>query len=50
MKIGPLGTELFHADEHMERQTDTDMTKLTVTFPILGNRLKIIVLFLCYRC
>jgi hypothetical protein len=36
MKIFPVGAELFHADG----QTETNMTKLTVTFRDFANEPK----------
>jgi len=35
MKIRPVGTELFHADEQTDRRTD--MTKLIVAFQSFAN-------------
>jgi hypothetical protein len=35
IKMHPMGTELFHADARMDRQTH--MTKLTVTFRNFEN-------------
>jgi hypothetical protein len=40
MKIYPVGTELFHADGWMDRQTD--MTKFVVAFGNLANTPKTI--------
>jgi len=37
MKIRLVGAELFHADRWKHGQTQTDMTKLTVTFHKFAN-------------